>query len=68
MPLDRFIVPLDEKAVTPVLLSDGGVVPWHLTPLTPAPAYWGACATYRRPERIVLGQWIEEIDNLQDRS
>lgn len=62
MPLDRFIVPLDEKAMAPVLLSDGGVVPWHLTPLTPAPAYWGACATYRRPDRIVLGQWIENLD------
>lgn len=57
MPLDRFIVPLDETAFAPVLLSDGGVVPWHLTPLTPAPAYWGACATYRRPDRVLLGQW-----------
>lgn len=68
MPLDRFIVPLDEPALAPVLLSDGGVVPWHLTPLTPAPAYWGACATYRRPERVLLRQWDEPIDSLQARS
>ncbi len=65
MPLDRFIVPLDEPAIAPVLLSDGGVVPWHLTPLMPAPTYWGACATYRRPDRILLGQWIEDFDELQ---
>ncbi len=65
MPLDRFIVPLDERATTPVLLSDGGVVPWHLTPLTPAPTYWGACATYRRPERIVLGEWTEDFASFQ---
>jgi len=64
-PLDRFIVPSDEHAIAPVLLSDGGVVPWHLTPLTPAPAYWGACATYRRPGRLVLGQWVEDFDDFQ---
>jgi 4'-phosphopantetheinyl transferase len=67
MPLDRFIVPLDETAVSPVLLSDGGAVPWHLTPLTPAPAYWGACATYRRPDRVLLRQWVESGDDLQAR-
>jgi 4'-phosphopantetheinyl transferase len=65
LPLDRFIVPSDERATAPVLLSDGGVVPWHLTALTPAPAYWGACATYRRPDRIVLAQWIEDLDTLR---
>lgn len=67
MPLDRFIVPLDETAIAPVLLSDGGAVPWHLTPLIPAPAYWGACATYRRPDRVVLKQWAESSDDLPAR-
>jgi 4'-phosphopantetheinyl transferase len=62
MPLDRFIVPLDERAVAPVLLSDGAVLPWHLTPLTPAPDYWGACATYRRPDRVLQRHW-QEIAN-----
>lgn len=61
MPLDRFIVPLDERAGTPVLLSDGAVLPWHLTPLTPAPAYWGACATYRKPDRVQQRHWQEPI-------
>jgi 4'-phosphopantetheinyl transferase len=68
MPLDRFIVPLDETAIAPVLLSDGGSVPWHLTPLTPAPAYWGACATYRRPDRLLLRPWAESSDDLRDRT
>jgi 4'-phosphopantetheinyl transferase len=68
MPLDRFIVPADEQAMAPVLLSDGDVVPWYLTPLTPAPAYWGACATYRRPDHIMLGQWVEEPYDLRGRS
>lgn len=68
MPLDRFIVPLDETAIAPVLLTDGGMAPWHLTPLIPAPAYWGACATYRRPDRLVLRQWTEPPDDLPDRA
>lgn len=67
MPLDRFIVPLDEAALAPVLLSDGGAVPWHLTPLTPAPAYWGACATFRRPDRILLREWVDSDDVPQAR-
>lgn len=66
VPLDRFVVPLDEAALAPVILSDGAAVPWHLTPLTPAPMYWGACATYRRPDRVVLGQWNESGDDVHD--
>jgi 4'-phosphopantetheinyl transferase len=67
MPLDRFVVPLDETAIAPVRLSDGEMVPWHLTPLTPAPTYWGACATFRRPDRILLRQWVDSEDVLQAR-